>query len=167
MRCRAIVTFTTARGEIPAGSILNIPDHLLAKLSGKVEALPPEASHDAAQEPNAPLAKVAPATDWRPIPKAWLTPDGELRTQGVFESLADEIRKLTSDNLPLQEKLLRLHCGDYCGVGWLATIRKWRERARHLFEVEGMELHPANYQAAQEMHLLCFAEELGLKEPPK
>ena len=40
MKCRAIVTFTTARGEIPAGSILNIPDHLLAKLAGKVESLP-------------------------------------------------------------------------------------------------------------------------------
>ena len=39
MKCRAIVTFTTAHGEIPAGSILNIPDALLSKLAGKVEAL--------------------------------------------------------------------------------------------------------------------------------
>ena len=39
MKVRAIIPFMTARGEIPAGSILNIPDHLLAELAGKVEPL--------------------------------------------------------------------------------------------------------------------------------
>lgn len=47
MRVRAIIPFTTARGEIPAGSILNIPDHLLGKLAGKVEALTPDAPQKA------------------------------------------------------------------------------------------------------------------------
>lgn len=39
MRCRAIVAFATKRGLVPSGAILNIPDHLLAKLVGKVEAI--------------------------------------------------------------------------------------------------------------------------------
>lgn len=36
MRVRAIVPFTTERGEIPVGSILTIPEELLAKLTGKI-----------------------------------------------------------------------------------------------------------------------------------
>jgi hypothetical protein len=118
------------------------------------------------------LAKVAPATDWRPIPKAWLTPDGELRTQGVFPGdwpdggLTLEIIKLAGGDMELQAKLLRLHVGHYLpGVHWLGTIRRWRTRAAHLFEQEGMELHEANWLAATELNLLAFAEELSLKQP--
>lgn len=45
MRCRAIASFTTVHGDIPVGAIVNIPEHLLIKLSGKVvpdcEEMPP------------------------------------------------------------------------------------------------------------------------------
>jgi len=104
-------------------------------------------------------------------PRAWLE-NGELRSRGVFSGewpdggLTPEIIKLTADNMSNQANLLRFHVGNYLpGVHWLGTIRRWRTRAAHLFEQEGMGLHEANYQAAQEMHLLAFAEELKLKQP--
>lgn len=39
MRVKVISDFQSARGIVPAGSIINIQDHLLEKLKGKVEAL--------------------------------------------------------------------------------------------------------------------------------
>jgi hypothetical protein len=105
-------------------------------------------------------ALLIPIADWQPEPVAWLTPEGELKTTGVFDDLAGEIVRLTADNLPLQAKLLRECAGAYSGPQWIHTIRRWRERARHLFEVEGIGLNEANYQAAKEMHLLAFCDEL-------
>jgi len=100
--------------------------------------------------------------DWRPEPKAWLTESDELRTQGVFESLAVEIVKLTKGNLPLQAKLLKLHVGIYSGPAWISTILRWKERVAHLLEAEGKQLYEAKLQAAEEMNLLAFADELDL-----
>lgn len=104
-----------------------------------------------------------PNNDWRPEPKAWLTDSGALRTQGVFDSLAVEIVRLTDGNLPLQAKLLRLHVGIYSGPAWKATIRRWKERAAHISGSEGKQPFIANLQAAAEMNLLAFADELNLK----
>lgn len=62
MRVRAIISFTTAKGEIPAGMVLSIPDHILGKLAGKVEALPPETPQDAVRATVEPMAIVTPTT---------------------------------------------------------------------------------------------------------
>lgn len=39
MRVKVIAALPTAKGIIPAGRIIEIPDQLLAKLTGKVEAI--------------------------------------------------------------------------------------------------------------------------------
>lgn len=109
--------------------------------------------------------RAVPDKDWRPEPKAWLTDSGDLRTRGVFDSLAVEIVRLTVGNLPLQAKLLRLHVGIYSGPAWKATILRWKERAAHLSGTEGKQLFVANLQAAAEMNLLAFADELNLEYP--
>lgn len=158
MRCRVIATFTTARGEVPAGSILNIPDHLLSKLSGKVEALPLDTPVVAAVPP------------WPPTPRAWIEND-QLRVTGVFPGewpdggLAPEIVRLTADNLPLQKKLLVDTVAMYSGPQWKIVVTRWRERGAFHFEQHGLGLHPANLKSAQELHLLAFADEFRLKEP--
>ena len=105
------------------------------------------------------------SNDWRPEPRAWLTDFGELRTQGVFESLADEIVRLTADNLPLQAKLLRLHVGLYSGPSWAGTVQRWQERVRYLVDVEKKGLKESNWLAAWEMNLLGFLSELQLQQP--
>lgn len=157
MRCRAIVTFTTARGEVPAGSILNIPDHLLPKLSGKVEALPPDT----------PIVTAAPT--WPPTPRAFLDND-QLRVTGVFPGewpdggLAPEIVRLTAGNLSLQKKLLVDTVAVYSMPQWKHVVTRWRELAAYHFEQHGLGLHPANLRSAGELHLLAFASELRLKK---
>lgn len=79
--------------------------------------------------------------------------------------LPQEDIKQTEHNLPLQAKLLRQHCPErFTGEGWLAIIRQWIERARTLFEDQHLGLHEANWQAATEMNLLAFADELLLKK---
>ena len=144
MRCLVIETFNRRGEPQHPGSIIEVPDEALAKLTGYVR---PVATADSYKF------------------KAWLTDTGELRTTGVCDDLAGEIVKLTADNLPLQKKLLRDHVGKYSGPQWMHTIRRWRERAKHLFEDEGRGLHEANQQAAAEMHLLAFADELNLTQP--
>jgi hypothetical protein len=54
-----------------------------------------------------------PKPDWRPEFKAWLTPEGELRSIGVCDDLAAEIIKLTADDMALQVTLLKRHIGRY------------------------------------------------------
>jgi hypothetical protein len=68
--------------------------------------------------------------------------------------------------MPLQAKLLRENIAYYSAPSWTHTIRQRRERARVLFEVDGLDLHAANWKAAEEMHLLVFADELMLKRSP-
>jgi hypothetical protein len=111
-------------------------------------------------------------TDGPPAPKAWLTETGELRTRGIFPGdypdggLTPEIIRLTAENMPLQAKLLRENVAYYSAPTWIHTIRQWRERARILFEVDDLDLHAANWKAAEERHLLAFAGELMLKGSP-
>ena len=66
MKARAIESFQTKKGMIPAGMIIEIPAALLEKLRGKVEAI------------HFPVAE----------PEAWLTESGELRTRGAFDNLS-------------------------------------------------------------------------------
>ncbi len=51
MKCLVTMSFMTAKGEIPAGAIVNFPDHLLNRLVGKVEPL---------------YADTYPSADWIP-----------------------------------------------------------------------------------------------------
>jgi len=48
---------------------------------------------------------------------------------------------------------------------WYGTVCRWRERAAYLFEHEYLGFYEANWQAAKEMNLLAFADELDLKKP--
>lgn len=83
------------RGEVvEPGEHINIPDDMIPQLVGFVEVTTPRHRSD----------------PWRPRPKAWIQ-DGELRTQGVFENLAEEIIKLTGHDMELQRRLLNEHCG--------------------------------------------------------
>jgi len=152
MRCVVLKRFKH-RGELQLpGSIRDVPEDMLHKMSGFVQAIATADSY--------------PPADWRPEPKAWLTSTGEFRSQGVFAGewpnggLAPEIVKLTADNLVLQKKLLRDHVGVYSPPMWIHTIRRWQARAAFLFENNGKGLHEANWQAAGGMHLKAFAEEL-------
>lgn len=150
MRCQVLKTFNR-RGErqLP-GSIIEVPEGVLQKLAGYVQPVA--------------IADSYKPKDGIPKFKAWLE-DGQLRTTGVCDDLAAVIRNLTGDDMALQAKLLKLHVEKYSGPHWLAEIRKWRERGAYLFEHGGIALHPANWQAASEMNLLAFAEELKLKQP--
>ena len=152
MKCNVIKQFSRKGVSQLPGTVIEIPEDIFPKLSGYVQ---PIATADTYP------------SDWRPEFKVWLTPEGDLRSTGVCDDLAGEIVRLTADDMELQAKLLRLHDGRYSPPYWINTIRQWRERARVLFEVEGLGLHEANWQAAGEMHLRAFADELMLKEPPK
>jgi len=92
MKCRVIKPFNR-RGELQLpGSILDVPDEMIARLEGLVQ-LVVDSSVDSYSPDN-----------WKPPFRAWLEGD-ELRTTGVCDDLAVEIIKLTSDNLLLQAKL--------------------------------------------------------------
>jgi hypothetical protein len=102
-----------------------------------------------------------------PDPLAWL--EGKVfRSTGEFPGvwpdggLTPEIIRLTVDNPQLQADLLRSHVPAYSPPAWIVSIRLWQERARHLVEVDGLGLNPANWQSATEFNLLAFAEELHL-----
>ena len=95
MKVRVVKSFKIQGGTIAAGTVLDIANDLLSQLNGLVEAFP-QYRQDKCQ-------------DWRPTPQAWLQ-NGELRTTGVFLSLASEIVKLTYNDLPMQRSLLEEHC---------------------------------------------------------
>ncbi|MEI6209358.1 MAG: hypothetical protein WCP20_21470 [Desulfuromonadales bacterium] len=99
-------------------------------------------------------------TDRTPVPKAWLTESGELRTRGVFEDLAGEIIKLTVNDLHLQAKLLRECCGAYSGPQWLHFVEDWNERAAIMQYDGGLSRHDAEYHAAERLRLIAFLDEL-------
>lgn len=155
MKCQVIKQFKR-RGELQAeGSIIEIPQEAFSKLAGYVKAVASADSY--------PPDVIKPDSVY--VTRAWLE-NLELRTTGVFSGvwpdggLTPEIVKLTAGNMKLQESLLRLHVPAYSPPVWINTIRQWRERARHLFEVEGQGLHDADYQSATELHLLAFMGEL-------
>jgi len=153
LKCQVIKPFNR-RGELQLpGRILDVPDEMIVKLKGFVRLVSDTAADN-----------YSPDDCSSQLFRAWLV-GNELRTRGVCDDLAIEIVKLTSDNLPLQAKLLRVHVGTYSGPYWLPMVRRWTERARVLFEAEGLGLHEARWKAAEEMNLLAFADELRLKQP--
>lgn len=146
MLCTVIKPFKNGRGEtFPPGSTINIPDTMLLKMTDYVQ----------------PVGRADNASpDWQPEFKAWLVGDS-LHTTGVCDDLAVEIVKLTNGNLALQKKLLSLHVGAFRNPCWKSTARKFVQRAAELCD-GGLGVHESNYQAATEMHLLSFTEELGI-----
>ena len=106
------------------------------------------------------ISVLSEVTDWRPEAKAWLTDTGELRTQGVFDDLAGEIIRLTIGDLPLQAKLLKLHCGRYFGPWWNDLVEQWEERAA-IMEIDGkMPRDQAELEAAKLYRMEAFLDEL-------
>lgn len=150
MKCKVIKPFNR-RGELQLpGSTIEVPESMLQKLTGYVQAVATADSY-------------APK-DWRPEPKAWLTDFGELRTQGVFDDLAEEIIRLTTDNLPLQAKLLRERCGDYSGLYWENKVEEWEERAAIMQYDGGMKREQAEEEAARLYGMEAFLDELHRHE---
>lgn len=141
-------TFDRQQIVLPKGKILELTPEQAARFGTKIVL--------ADDRTTAPPA----VTDWKPTFRAWLEND-QLRTTGTTDDLASEIVKLTSDNLPLQKELLLKHVGAFSNPCWTSTARKFVSRAKELFD-GGMGLHEANYQAAEEMHLLAFSNELGI-----
>jgi hypothetical protein len=163
MRYAVVDPFTikTPQGDVilTKGKVLELSPEQAERLGGKVVL--------------ADTPTINNGDTWPPEPEAWLTDTGEIRTNGIFPGeypdggLTPEIVRLTADNMPLQAKLLRENVAYYSAPSWIHTIRQWRERARVLFEIDGLDLHAANWKAAEGMHLLAFADELMLKEPPR
>ena len=150
MKCSVIKSFKSGGSIQAVGAVIDVAESMILKMAEYVKPIAAADSYPA---------------EWPHAFKAWLTDNGELRSTGVCDDLADPIRDLTADNMPLQAKLLHQHCGRHHGQGWHAVVGDWRERARHWYESEGYELHQANYKAAEEMQLLCFADELKLRVP--
>lgn len=103
--------------------------------------------------------------DWQPEPRAWIE-NGELRTQGVFPGdwpdggLTPEIIKLTADDLPLQRRLLKLHCGVYQGPWWGRLVERWEERTAIMHIDGGLPLEEAEVKAAECLRASAFLDEL-------
>lgn len=112
--------------------------------------------------PPLPPASMIPAekcSDWQPVFYAWL--DGEeLRTTGVCDDLAGEISRLTADDLPLQRRLLKLHCGVYSGPWWGRLVERWKERTAIMPLDGGLSLADAEHQAAVSLRAVAFIEEM-------
>jgi len=145
MRCQVIKPFVR-RGEIQnPGSILEVPEDALIKLTGYVEPIATADSY--------------PEKDWRPEFKIWLEND-QLRTRGVCDDLAGEIIALTADDLALQAKLLRECCGVYSGPQWRHLVEDWNERAAIMRYDGGLSREDAEYQAAARLRCLAFLDEL-------
>jgi hypothetical protein len=140
MKARVIEPFQTKKGLIHTGMIIEIPPALLEKLQGKVQAI-----H-------------SPGADMKPIPVAWLTESGELRTKGVFDNLVAEIVRLTADNLSLQRELLIRHCQAYDRRHIGRLWEEWEERAAIMEHDGGLSREDAEYQAASRLHLLAFMD---------
>jgi len=149
MRYSVVESFAiiTPQGNIvtlPTGRVLNLTEEQAEALGGKIRL---------ADTP-------APLKDWRPEFKIWVTESGELRSRGVSDDLAGEIIAITSDDLALQAKLLRLHVGRYSGPDWKALVEDWEERSA-IMEFDGnMTRLEAEYQAAVRLRLLAFLDEL-------
>ena len=91
--------------------------------------------------------------------RAWLQDDA-LMTSGVTDDLAGEIVKLTTDDLPLQRRLLKLHCGIYSGPWWSRLVERWQERTAIMVCDGGLAKEEAEYQAAVCLRAAAFLDEL-------
>jgi hypothetical protein len=133
MNVRTLTPLSTPQGEIPAGKIVSIPDHLLEKLRGRVE----------------------PVERLTCDPPAWLVGE-ELRTGCYIEDLPAEIVKLTRDNLHLQRQLLARHCEAYDRHHIWRLWELWGERAAIMEHDGGLSREEAETQAAEQLHLTAF-----------
>lgn len=97
--------------------------------------------------------------DWQPEFKAWLEGDS-LRTTGSTDDLAGVIIELTTDDLPLQRRLLKLHCGVYQGPWWDRLVERWQERAAIMEHDGGLAREQAELEAARCLRAEAFLEEL-------
>lgn len=98
-------------------------------------------------------------SNWKPTFHAWLEGD-TLHTTGVTDDLAGEIIRLTADDLPLQRRLLKLHCGRYSGPWWERLRERWEERASIMQYDGGLTKDDAEYQAAVCLRAEMFIDEL-------
>jgi hypothetical protein len=96
------------------------------------------------------------------IPRAWLQ-GGELRTAGSVENLAEEIVRLTGDDLDTQRRLLVEHCEAYDDNHLWRLIEQWAERAAILEHDAGLPRHEAEREAARLNHLTAWLHELQQK----
>lgn len=86
--------------------------------------------------------------------------DDVLMTSGVTDDLAGEIVKLTTDDLPLQRRLLKLHCGIYSGPWWSRLVDRWQERTAIMVHDGGLFNGDAEHQAAVCLRAEAFLDEL-------
>jgi hypothetical protein len=98
-------------------------------------------------------------SNWKPTFHAWLEGD-TLHTTGVTDDLAEEIIKLTTDDLPLQRRLLKLYIGTYSGPWWERLRERWEERASIMQYDGGLTKDDAEYQAAVCLRAEMFIDEL-------
>ena len=145
MRVLVTTPFDIQDGSIATGTILDISSEILPKLTGLVELLP--------------RYRQDLPSDRSPVPRAWVQ-NWELRTIGVFEDLASEIVKITSDDLELQNKLLTEHCQMYSPTHIHILIDAWEERAAILEYDAGMPRGDAELEASRKFHLEGFLDEL-------
>lgn len=80
MRVRTLERITTPRGEIPAGEIVTIPDHLAERLKGKVEPCNPDLLRGAIDRAFEELNEAGP---WPENLLPWLTIDHKGLSQAI------------------------------------------------------------------------------------
>ena len=166
MRVRAIVSFSTIRGIVPAGAVFTISDNLIGSLQDKVEVLPLPCP----EQPQTPDPILSPAPEMTVPPTgAYITESGEFRCLGIIPGewpdggLTAEIVRLTSQDMPLQRRLLCRHVGCYSMPGALAVLKAaWAKRIEQLISLSGLDESAAQEIAASELALSSFlAEWLG------
>lgn len=88
--------------------------------------------------------------------KAWL--EGEhLHTQGVLPNLADAIIRLTPDNKPLQEQLLRKHVGVFTDHCWPQHVERWKDIVATIMAKDTfLPQEEAEYQAAMSLKAVAY-----------
>lgn len=142
MQCQVIKPFNR-RGEIQQfGSFVEIPEEMFLQMAEYVQA-------------------VAPADTYRTEKKAWLV-NGELRTSGLIADLSGEVVKLTADDMPLQKKLLLLHCQKYDQHHFPALAELWQERAAIMQFHGGLSKEDAELSAAEILNCMAFLSDLRL-----
>ena len=146
MLVRATKDFLAKGTKVEVGSVFDIPENILTKLGGLVEVFPRHL-HD------------KPVDTWCVEPRAWLCGD-ELRTTGVFDDLAAEIVKITSDDHELQRRLLIEYCQTYGPAHIHQLFEAWKERAAILQHDAGMSKERAEEEAARRHNLLAFLSEI-------
>jgi hypothetical protein len=97
MRVLVTESFNTAKGNIPEGKVIDIPDTMFNRLKGKVVAIPPVVNNKASAEMNAPTKKIEPGA---PAGAIWVNPfpqgSMEARRESILQCM-DAIWEQTFD----------------------------------------------------------------------